>query len=127
MAASTVICLQTIVSREVDPSKGCVVTIGAINAGDAENVIPSQAELKLNVRSFNREQRSRVLASIKRIVEAESMTSNAPQPPLIKETSSFPLTSNDVDLTAKLEETFEAVFPSRSYRIYERDAPTFWM
>jgi hypothetical protein len=39
------------------------------------------------------------------------MVSNAPLPLEFKETSSFPLTANDVGLTVKLEDTFEAVFP----------------
>jgi metal-dependent amidase/aminoacylase/carboxypeptidase family protein len=120
MASSTVMRLQTIASREVDPSEACVVTVGALNAGDAENVIPSHAELKINVRSFSSDQRHRVLDSIKRIVQAESMASNAPSPPEIKETSSFPLTANDNDITMKLEETFSAHFPPTPYG-YQRD------
>jgi metal-dependent amidase/aminoacylase/carboxypeptidase family protein len=103
--------LQTITSREIDPAESCVVTVGALNAGDAENVISSHAELKLNVRSFNPEVRGRVLAGIKRIVVAESMASNAPAPPEIEATSSFPLTSNDHQVTEKLEETFSKHFP----------------
>jgi metal-dependent amidase/aminoacylase/carboxypeptidase family protein len=111
MAASTVMRLQTIASREVDPSEGCVLTIGALNAGSAENVIPDRAELKLNIRSFSKPQRSKILESIKRIVEAESLASNAPTPPELTATSSFPVTTNDLEVTAKLEKSFSEYFP----------------
>jgi metal-dependent amidase/aminoacylase/carboxypeptidase family protein len=122
MAASTVMRLQTITSRECDPSEACVLTVGAMNAGDAENVIPSHAELKLNLRSFSAAQRPRVIASIKRIVEAESMASNAPTPPEIQTTTSFPITSNDQDVTTKLEKTFAAHFPPAPHG-YTTDTP----
>jgi hippurate hydrolase len=72
--------LQNILYSEIYLSVGCVLTIGTLNAGNAENTIPYQAELNLNIRSFNTEQRPRVLASVRRIVESESMASNAPNP-----------------------------------------------
>jgi len=53
MAASTVMRLQTIVSREVAPTDSAVVTIGALQAGTKENVIPDEAIIKLNVRTFD--------------------------------------------------------------------------
>ena len=48
MAASTVMRLQTIVSREVGPTDSAVVTIGVLQAGTKENVIPDEAIIKLN-------------------------------------------------------------------------------
>jgi amidohydrolase len=71
MAASTVLRLQTIVSREVGPSDAAVVTVGALQAGTKENVIPDDAVIKLNVRTFDEGVRQRVLDAIKRIVNAE--------------------------------------------------------
>src|SRR5947209_12284293 len=53
MAASTVMRLQTIVSREVAPTDSAVVTIGALQAGTKENVIPDEANIKLNFETFN--------------------------------------------------------------------------
>src|ERR1700682_6604816 len=49
MAASTVMRLQTIGSREVSPTDSAVVTIGALQAGTKENVIPDDAIIHLNV------------------------------------------------------------------------------
>lgn len=77
MAASTVMRLQTIVSREVDPADTAVVTCACIIAGDAENVVADDAILKLDLRAVNAETRSKVLSSVKRIVNAESMARQA--------------------------------------------------
>ena len=54
MAASTVLRLQTIVSREIAATDAAVVTIGSLQAGTKENVIPDEAIIKLNVRTVRR-------------------------------------------------------------------------
>ena len=95
MAASTVLRLQTIVSREVAASRSAVVTIGALQSGTKDNVIPDEALLKLNVRTFDEEVRTHVLDAIRRIVEAEATASGAPRPPEITMTEHYPLTVND--------------------------------
>src|SRR5579864_4494400 len=64
MAAATVLRLQTIVSREVAPTDAVVVTVGSLQAGTKENVIPDEAVIKLNVRTFDEDVRKRVLAAI---------------------------------------------------------------
>ncbi|MEG2046035.1 MAG: M20/M25/M40 family metallo-hydrolase, partial [Comamonas sp.] len=46
-----VLALQTIRSREIDPNDMAVVTIGAIHAGDAPNVIPETCELRVTIRA----------------------------------------------------------------------------
>ena len=53
MAAATVLRLQTIVSREVAATEAAVVTVGVLHAGTKENVIPDDAIIKLNVRTFD--------------------------------------------------------------------------
>lgn len=83
MAAATVMRLQTIVSRELAAAEAAVVTIGSFQAGTKENVIPDEAVIKLNVRSFDEGVRKRVLAAIERIVKPEATTSGAPRPPEI--------------------------------------------
>jgi amidohydrolase len=112
LAAHTIVRLQTIASRETDPSDLSVVSVGAIQAGDAENVISDVAHLKLNIRTINPKTRERVLSGVKRIVEAESVASNAPKPPEFKPTTKFPFLHNDEDVTAKLESTFTEHFPT---------------
>ncbi|MEP6720112.1 MAG: M20 aminoacylase family protein [Variovorax sp.] len=51
ISAHLILALQTLVSREVDPNEMAVVTVGAVHAGQAPNVIPTSAELKLSVRA----------------------------------------------------------------------------
>ncbi|MDM0071406.1 M20 aminoacylase family protein [Variovorax sp. J31P207] len=58
VAAHLILALQTLVSREVDPNDMAVVTVGAMNAGKAPNVIPTSAELKLSVRARRPEVRA---------------------------------------------------------------------
>ena len=72
MAAAVVMRLQTIVSREVGATDAAVVTVGVLQAGTKENVIPDEAVIKLNVRTFDAGVRKRVLAAIERIVNAEA-------------------------------------------------------
>jgi amidohydrolase len=101
MAASAVMRLQTVVSREVAMTEAAVVTVGTLHAGMNENVIPDRALLRLNVRTFKEQVRTRVLAAIKRILEAEAAASGAPRPPEFSMLSEFPLTRNDEAATRK--------------------------
>jgi hippurate hydrolase len=52
-AASIVMALQTVVSRNIDPQQTAIVTVGALHAGRANNVIPQIATLELSVRSLD--------------------------------------------------------------------------
>ncbi len=53
LAALVVVDLQTIVSREVDPSEPAVVTVGSIHGGTKHNIIPDDVRLQLTLRSFS--------------------------------------------------------------------------
>ncbi|HET8978213.1 MAG TPA: amidohydrolase [Solirubrobacteraceae bacterium] len=110
MAASTVLRLQTIVSREVAPSDAAVVTVGALQAGTKENVIPDEAVIKLNVRTFDEAVRRRVLAAITRIVNAESQAAGAPKPPEITALDRYDLVRNDEAATERVRDAFRAHF-----------------
>ena len=62
-------------------------------------MIPDEALLKLNVRTFDEQVRTHVLDAIERIVNAEAAASGAPRPPEITTTEHYPLTVNDPDRT----------------------------
>src|SRR5690606_37914267 len=83
MAAATVMRLQTVVSREIGMTDNAVVSVGSVQAGSSANIIPNEAVLQLNIRTFNDRVREEVLSAIKRIVEGEAKTSGAPRPPTI--------------------------------------------
>jgi amidohydrolase len=121
MAAATVLRLQTIVSREIAASQAAVVTIGALQAGTKDNVIPDDALLKLNVRTFDEAVRTRVLAAIERIVNAEAAASGAPKPPQITYTEHYPLTVNDPEQTRHVADALRSYFGIE--RVHELAAP----
>src|SRR5204862_8257137 len=104
--------LQTIVSRELAAAEAAVVTVGSLQAGTKENVIPDEAIIKLNVRTFDAGVRKRVLAAIKRIVNAEAAASGAPRPPEITPLDRYPLHVNDAQARAKVVAAFRRHFPA---------------
>jgi amidohydrolase len=116
MAAATVMRLQTVVSREVAAAEAAVVTVGALQAGTKENVIPDEAIIKLNVRTFDEGVRTRVLAAIERIVNAEAAASGAPRKPEITTLDRYPLNVNDRDASRKLVDAFRAHFGAERVR-----------
>ena len=67
MAAQAIMGYQTIISRSVDPQAAAVLTVGAVQAGRDNNVIPSSAELRLNLRWFDRPVRELMLKRIDEI------------------------------------------------------------
>ena len=71
-AASIVMALQTVVSRNVDPLHTAVVTVGALHAGQANNVIPALATLELSVRSLDPGVRRLLEQRIKALVAAQA-------------------------------------------------------
>lgn len=115
MAASTALRLQTIVSREVAPLDSAVVTIGALQAGTKENIIPDDATLKLNIRTYDENVREHVLSAVKRICCAECMASNAPREPEFTALNSYPLTENDAAATGRVAAAFSAFFGACAY------------
>jgi amidohydrolase len=116
MAAATVMRLQTIVSREVAAAEAAVVTVGALQAGTKENVIPDEAIIKLNVRTFDEGVRTRVLAAITRIVNAEAEASGAPRQPEITVLDHYPLNMNDGKASKRLVDAFRAHFGQERVR-----------
>ncbi len=109
MAAATVLRLQGIVSREVAGTETAVLTVGAINAGSAPNVIPDRAELLVNVRSYDEGVRHRVLAAVTRVARAEAAASGAPREPDVESVESAPAVVNDVVATARVRAALAGV------------------
>jgi len=110
MAASTVLRLQTIVSREIAATDSAVVTVGSLQAGTKENVIPDEAIIKLNVRTFDEEVRKHVLSAIERIVNAEAAASGAPRKPEITVLDRYALVQNDAAATKRVGGAFREYF-----------------
>lgn len=73
-ASSIVMALQTVVSRNVDPLKTAVVTVGAVHAGQANNVIPEEARLELSIRALDEDVRQLVKARILDLVQLQAQS-----------------------------------------------------
>jgi len=116
MAASVVLRLQTIVSRELAATEAAVVTIGVLQAGTKENVIPDEAIIRLNVRTFEAGVRNRVLAAIERIVNAEAAASGAPRKPEITPLDRYPLNLNDAAASERIAHAFRQYFTAERVR-----------
>jgi len=71
-AASAVLALQTIVSRNVDPIEAAVVSVGSIHAGKATNVIPDAVDLQGTLRSFTPEVRELLRRRVAEVLEGVS-------------------------------------------------------
>jgi hippurate hydrolase len=71
-AASIVMALQTIVSRNVNPLQTAVITVGSLIAGKANNVIPNSAQLALSVRALDRDVRDLLQERITDLVTAQA-------------------------------------------------------
>ncbi len=108
IAARTILALQTIPSREVKPGEMAVVTVGYIQAGTKNNIIPDQAELGLTVRTRNADVRKQILAAIARITKAEAEGAGAPRPPLIDHYEGTDLVYNDPALAQRMRSVLES-------------------
>jgi amidohydrolase len=80
MAARFVVDVQSVISREKDPTEFGVVSIGAIHGGTAENIIPDDVLLLGTIRTFKPAVRAKMLAGIERTAKAVAAMSDAPAP-----------------------------------------------
>jgi hippurate hydrolase len=108
IAARAILTLQTIASREVKPGEMAIVTVGYIQAGTKNNIIPDQAELGLTVRTNKPEVRQQVLAAIARITKAEAEAAGAPRAPFIDHYEGADLVYNDPALAERLRRALES-------------------
>ncbi|MFC5695181.1 M20 aminoacylase family protein [Pseudomonas sp. GCM10022186] len=77
IGASLVMALQTVVSRNVPPSETAIVTTGAFLAGDAPNVIPQSAELRLSIRALNPQIRQLLRQRVQALAEGHAASFGA--------------------------------------------------
>jgi hippurate hydrolase len=112
MAARFIVDVQTVISREKDPTEFGVVSIGAVHSGTAGNIIPDDALLLGTIRSFKPEVRTRMLAGIERTARAVAAMSDAPAP-LIQLTEGTKAVINDPELVATAEKALKAAFGER--------------
>jgi hippurate hydrolase len=104
LASRIVLALQTIVSRENNPSDPVVITVGSIHGGTQANIIPDEVKLELSVRTLTIPVRTRTLAAIRRIAKGEAESAGAPREPLVSVAAAAkpPVVVNDPALISRL-------------------------
>ena len=115
MAASAVVQYQSIVARTIDPQSPAVLTVGSIQSGTQNNVIPDKAVLKINLRWFSKTVRQQLISGIKAINHSVAIANNLPEekmPVMTMKGSSRPLI-NDEGLTARLSGMLASVLDER--------------
>ncbi len=95
--AAIVMALQSIVSRNVPPLHAGIVTVGAFLAGDAPNVIPGEAELRLTVRALRPEVRDLLEKRIGEIAHAQAAVFGASAE--VNYIRRYPVLNNDPAMT----------------------------
>jgi hippurate hydrolase len=79
IASMIVVELQTIVSRNLKPTDAAVVTVGAIQGGVKNNIIPDEVVLRLTVRTFTTEVREMVHRRIREIANGVAAAAGLPE------------------------------------------------
>ena len=109
IAARFIVDVQSVISREKDPTEFGVVSIGAIHAGTAENIIPDNAVVLGTIRTFKPEVRAKMLAGIERTAKAAAAMSDAPAPD-IKIVEGAKAVMNDPGVVAAAEKVLKVAF-----------------
>jgi hippurate hydrolase len=109
IAARFVVDVQSVISREKDPTEFGVVSIGAIHGGTAENIIPDDVVVVGTIRTYKPEVRAKMLAGIERTARAVAAMSDAPAPD-IKITEGTKSVMNDPGVVATAEKVLKAAF-----------------
>jgi amidohydrolase len=99
-AAQIITALNSIVARNVDAMESAVISVTAVKAGDAFNVIPDTAELRGTIRTFNPKIRELILKRVPEIVEGIARAMDCPA--TLEMRSITPAVSNDATMAAEI-------------------------
>ncbi|CAN7256672.1 amidohydrolase [Bradyrhizobium sp. LjRoot220] len=112
IAARFIVDVQSVISREKDPTEFGLISIGSIHSGTAGNIIPDDAQLLGTIRSFKPEVRAKMLAGIERTAKAVAAMSDAPAPE-IRIGEGTKAVINDPAVVATAEKALKAAFGDR--------------
>jgi amidohydrolase len=114
MAARFVVDVQSVISREKDPTEFGVVTVGAIHSGSAGNIIPDQAIVIGTIRSFKPQVRDKMLAGIERTAKAVAAMAGAPEPEINMDEGAKAVV-NDPAVVGPAEKVLKAAFGDKVF------------
>lgn len=116
MAATAILEYQTLVNRSVSAQNPHVITVGAVDAGTANNIIPVSATLKVNLRWFDIADRANMIAGINRVDSSIAFANNLPgglYPTMSIKGMVYPV-NNDQILVNKLNAAFGEILPFKN-------------
>ncbi len=117
-AAQVITALQSVVARNVHPLKSAVLSVTALHAGDAFNVIPPQATLRGTIRAFDLEVMQMVLARFEELVRGVSGAMGCTVEINMK--GGTPATVNDPEISARLQKVARQLLPADDLDTDER-------
>lgn len=115
LAASIVMNLQTLISRERPPLDPAVITVGSIHGGTKSNIISDRVDLELTVRSFSDATRALLLEGIARLAHGQARALGWPEdklPAITVREENTPAVWNDPALGERLRGAFAAALGS---------------
>lgn len=110
LAAQTIMAIQTIISREIDPAEKAVITVGAIHGGSLPNIIPDKVTLKLTLRSSSIEVANHMINAIRRVTRGMAQAaglSDDRMPEILAPEHFYPPMYNDPALTDRILRVFK--------------------
>ncbi len=114
LASRIVTTLQTLISREQEPSDPAVVTVGSFQAGAKHNIIPDEARLLLTIRSYSDETRAKLIKGIERVARGEAIAAGVPEDrmPMVSVKDEFtPSTYNPPEFAEQMATVLRGAFP----------------
>lgn len=126
MAASAIMQYQALLSRGIDAKNSAVLTVGSIQAGKDNNVIPETALLKVNLRWFDEKDRKIMIDGIKRINEGIAHAYDLPKekyPSIEFKGWSYPL-ENNTELTSLVRESLYSLVTEKKLILDENVFPS---
>lgn len=115
IAARIILDIQTIVSREINPVKPAVVTVGAISGGTKHNVIPDEVKMKLTIRYFEDEVFKTIRESLANITRGAAVAAGLPEermPLIVYDPSDNAPVANDPALVMRVKTSMENILGS---------------
>ncbi|AOR24216.1 M20 metallopeptidase family protein [Clostridium taeniosporum] len=119
IASHMVVALQSIVSREISPVNPAVITVGTINGGTAQNIIPGEVTLSGIIRTMTKEDRSFTIKRLKEVVNGIALSSRAKAEIEIEE--SYPCLYNDDSMVELLKASASEILGNEN--VLEQKAP----
>lgn len=123
MASQVVLSLQTIVSREISPFNPAVITIGSIQGGTAQNIIPDEVILKGIIRTMSSEDREHAKRRLEEIVKGVCTAMRGNYEIEIEE--SYPCLYNDDYMVDRIREAAKIILGEENVGLQEN--PRMWV